>query len=111
MRRIEALLELYARHPGLDLDRLGVQADLTELLLVGNVVRHGEGPSCERLRGLAPKLWAYALSAHVDIVSEAPPASERMRVTADDLSRCVRAAAKFWGHADLQPMAAREIPV
>ncbi|HEY9235230.1 MAG TPA: hypothetical protein VIP08_09375 [Phenylobacterium sp.] len=109
--RYEELLTLCASYAGLDLDRLGVQADLTELLLVGNVVRHGEGPSCDRLRGLAPSLWAYAPSAYIDIVSKAPPVSERMQVSADDLARYVRAAARFWGHADPQPMAAREIPV
>ena len=100
-----------ATHAGLDLDRLGVQVDLTELLLVGNVVRHGEGPSCDRLRSMSPMLWAYAPSAYVDIVSEAPPVSERMRVSAYDLARYVRAAARFWGHVDSLPLAALEVPV
>lgn len=33
-------------------DRLGVS--LTQMFVVANVVRHGEGQSCDRLRALAP---------------------------------------------------------
>lgn len=109
--RYEALLELCADHAGVDLAALGLGPDLVELLLVGNVVRHGEGPSCERLRAVAPQLWAYEPSAYVDIVAGPPLFSELVRIREQDLARYVRAAARFWGHADPLPMAALEVPV
>jgi hypothetical protein len=109
--RYEALLELCAGYAGLDLTRLGLQADLNELLLVANVVRHGEGPSCEKLRALAPGLWQYEPTEYVDIVTGSPPISEQMRIRPCDLARYVRAAGRFWGYADPLPMATVEVPV
>jgi hypothetical protein len=109
--RYEALLDLCATYAGLDLQRLGVAADLTELLLVGNVVRHGEGRSCNKLRRLAPTLWNYEPSEYVDIVTDSPPVSELMRIREADLARYARAAGRFWGHADPLPMPAREVPI
>lgn len=109
--RYEALLELCAAHAGIDLPRLGLADDLIELLLVGNVVRHGEGPSCDKLRTLAPALWDYEPSEYVDIVTGSPPVSEQMRIREADLARYVRAVAQFWGHAAPLPMPAREVPV
>jgi hypothetical protein len=109
--RYETLLALGATFAKLNLTTLGLDADLKELLLVGNVVRHGEGPSCDRLHRLAPYLWAYEPAEYVDIVTAAPPVSERMRIRDIDLARYVRAVGRFWGHADPLPMAALEIPV
>lgn len=109
--RYEALLDLGATFAGLDLGNLGLVSDLKELLLVGNVVRHGEGPSCDRLHRQAPHLWAYEPSEYVDIVTAAPPVSERMRIRDSDLARYVRAVGRFWGYADSLPMASREVPV
>jgi hypothetical protein len=109
--RYEEMLELGATYARLDLVSLGLDADLRELLLAGNVVRHGEGSSCDRLRSSAPALWDYAPSEYVDIVSAAPPVSELMRIRDTDLARYARAAGRFWGHADPLPMAAREVPV
>lgn len=109
--RYEDLLEHCAIHAGLDLEGPGLRADLVELLLVGNVVRHGEGGSCDRLRAAAPDLWIYAPSQYVDIVAGEPPVSELMRIRDEDLARYVRAAGRFWGHADPLPMATREVPV
>jgi hypothetical protein len=109
--RYEALLELCAGHAGLDLAALGLEADLKELLLVANVVRHGEGPSCDKLRAVAPNLWQYEPSEYVDIVSGKPPVSETMLIRAGDLARYARAAGRFWGHADPLPLASLEVPV
>lgn len=53
----EALLAGCAKEAAIDLtaDRLG--AGLMQMFVVANVVRHGEGQSCDRLRALAPELW------------------------------------------------------
>jgi hypothetical protein len=111
MPRFEALLTLCANHAGLDLNAIGIQTNLRELLLVGNVVRHGDGPSCTHLRNAAPSLWSYEPCAYVDIVAGPPRISELMRIQAADLARYARAGALFWGHADPLPMAVRDIPL
>ena len=91
--------------------RTRVDADLKELLLVANVVRNGEGPSCDKLRAVAPNLWQYEPSEYVDIVSGKPPVSETMLIRDGDLARYVRSAGRFWGHADPLPRASLEVPV
>src|ERR1700747_733295 len=48
LRGFEALLGACADHAGIDLadDRLG--EDLRQMFIVANVVRHGEGQSCDK---------------------------------------------------------------
>lgn len=42
---------------GVDLDDLPGGPTLQQMVLVGNVVRHGDGVSCAKLRETAPDLW------------------------------------------------------
>jgi hypothetical protein len=51
---------------------------LTKMVLVGNVVRHGDGPSCARLREVAPDLWLGNVHEGMEGVD--------LRDVADDLS-------------------------
>lgn len=104
------LLRASAAHAKIDLDALGLAAPLKELLLVGNVVRHGEGESCETLQAFAPRLWAYDPSSYVDLLPGPASPSEKMQILADDLVGYAVAAMTFWGHADTLPMATRQIP-
>ncbi|MGZ2433913.1 hypothetical protein ACVITL_004578 [Rhizobium pisi] len=62
----------------LAIDDLG--AELTEMFTVANVVRHGEGPSCERLRIMAPTLWSDTAVDYVDLVPGPRLASEHLRI-------------------------------
>lgn len=109
--RYKALLKLCATYADIDLADLNIGSDLVELLLVANVVRHGEGSSCQHLRKMAPQLWDCRSFAYIDIVAGPLRVSELMRIQANDLKRYVRAVGRFWGRADPLPMAALEVPV
>lgn len=106
----EALLGRCAGHANIDLvvDPLG--GVLTEMFVAANVVRHGEGRSCDRLRSLAPHLWDEAAPDYFDLVPGTPVASEHLRIRKADLIRYIRAATRFWGLADPQPLAVVELP-
>lgn len=105
LRGFEALLAGCAREAGIDLaiDRLG--EDLTQMFVAANVVRHGEGPSCDRLRVLAPELWDDAATDYLDLLPGTPVASEHLRLRKADLVRYIRATTRFWGLADPHPLA------
>lgn len=106
----EALLCQCAEYGDIDLPALGLDHDLIELLLVGNVVRHGEGGSCEKLRKLTPGLWDSDPSQYVDLLPGPLTLSEQMRIREPDLVRYIRAVTRFWGHADPLPMAVTDVP-
>jgi len=92
----------------IELDDLG--ADLIQMFVVANVVRHGEGESCQRLRALAPALWDDGSSDYYDLLTGPPAASEHLRVRKNDLIRYIRATTRFWGLADPLPMAVTNPP-
>ncbi|QPI72210.1 hypothetical protein [Sphingobium sp. Cam5-1] len=110
LRGFEALLAGCAREAGVDLaiDRLG--EDLTQMFVVANVVRHGEGPSCDRLRALAPELWDDAATDYLDLLPGTSVASEHLRLRKADLVRYIRATTRFWGLADPHPLAVTNPP-
>lgn len=109
-RSMETALPACARIAGLDLDAIGLADDLKELHLVANVVRHGDGRSCTELQVLAPSLWNAGAIDYVDLAPGWTPASEMMRIRAEDLRRYARAIIRFWGHADPLPMAVTDPP-
>lgn len=80
-------------------------ADLTEMFLVANVVRHGEGSSCEELKTIAPALWNDDAADYHDLLAGPPIASEHLRIRTGDLVRYIRATTRFWGLADPLTMA------
>lgn len=106
----EALLAGYAKEAGIDLTVDCLGEDLTQMFVVANVVRHGEGPSCDRLRALAPELWDGASSDYLDLLPGKPVASEHLRIRKTDLVRYIRAATRFWGLAEPQPLAIANPP-
>lgn len=85
-------------------------AELTEMITVANVVRHGEGSACERLRAIAPTLWSDHAGNYVDLVPGPRLPSETLRISKNDLTRYIRAATRFWGRADPLPMAVTDPP-
>jgi hypothetical protein len=96
---------------GVDLAYRRVQFDLEEAQLVANVVRHGDGQSCDRLQDLAPDLWKYEATEYFDLLPGSPTMSERMRVDPGDVTSYARAALRFWGMADRLPLAIIEPPI
>jgi hypothetical protein len=89
-------------------DDLG--AELDEMFTVANVIRHGEGPSCERLLTIAPALWDRTIAEYRDLVPGLPRPSEMLRIRRNDLVRYIRATTRFWGRADPLPMAVTDPP-
>lgn len=110
LRGYEPLLTGRAKAAVIDLARDGLGEALTQMFVVANVVRHGEGPSCERLRASAPQLWDDAATDYLDLLPGTPVASEHLRIRKNDLIRYIGATTRFWGLADPLPMAVIDPP-
>jgi hypothetical protein len=110
LRGYEPLLAGCAKVAGIDLATDGLGSDLTQMFVVANVVRHGEGQSCDRLRVLAPQLWDDTATDYFDVLPGTAVASEHLRIRKNDLIRYIRATTRFWGLADPLPMAVIDPP-
>lgn len=110
LRGFEPLLAGCATVAGIDLASDGLGDHLTQMFVVANVVRHGEGQSCVRLRALAPQLWDNAATDYFDLLPGTAVASEHLRIRKSDLVRYIRATTRFWGLADPLPMAVTNPP-
>ncbi len=109
-RGFEALLAGCADQAGIDLERDRLGSDLGQMFLVANVVRHGDGRSCEKLRAAAPKLWEAGPPDVLDLLPGEAVVSELLRMRKRDLVRYIRATTCFWGLADPMPMAVTDPP-
>ncbi len=109
-RSFQDFLALCAELAGIDMGQGDLGTDLTEMFMVANVVRHGEGSSCERLKTMAPALWDDAANDYHDLLAGPPLASEHLRVRTGELVRYIRATTHFWGLADPLPMAVIDPP-
>ena len=109
-RGFQDFLELCTKHADIDLAQGELGADLTEMFIVANVVRHGEGSSCEKLKAIAPVLWDDAANDYHDLLAGPRIASEHLRIRTRDLVRYIRATTRFWGLADPLPMAFTDPP-
>lgn len=103
-RSFQDFLELCTKHAHIDLAQGELGADLTEMFIVANIVRHGEGSSCEKLKAIAPALRDDAANDYHDLLAGPRIASEHLRIRTRDLVRYIRATTRFWGLADLLPM-------
>lgn len=110
LRGFQDFLTLCAKRAGIDLGQSEVGTDLTEMFMVANVVRHGEGTSCERLKTIAPALWDDAASDYYDLLVGQPISSEHVKIRSGDLVRYIQATTRFWGLADPLPMAVIDPP-
>ncbi|WP_199229324.1 hypothetical protein [Caulobacter endophyticus] len=108
--KYDVLLALCAGYAGIDLVGHNLARPLGELLLVANVVRHGEGGSCARLHEIAPRLWDDPDGRLIALSPGPALLSERMRILPEDLSDYAVAAMVFWGWADTQVGAVTVIP-
>lgn len=109
-RGFQDFLTLCAERAGIDLEQGALGADLTEIFMAANVVRHGEGPSCEKLKTIAPALWDDAANDYHDLLAGPRIASEHVRIRMCDLVRYIWATTRFWGLADPLPMAVTDPP-
>lgn len=109
-RGFQDFLVLCAERAGIDVGQGELGADLTEMFMVANVVRHGEGSSCEKLKTIAPALWDDAANDYHDLLAGPLIPSEHLRIQTGDLVRYIRAITRFWGLADPLPMAVIDPP-
>ena len=105
-----SLLAEGARAAAIDLEDRRLGHTLTEMFLVANVFRHGDGRSVAQLREHAPQLWDYELSRYVDVLPPNSDESEKVLLQISDVIRYAEACARFWGRADKLPGAVREPP-
>ncbi len=110
LRGFQDFLALCAERAEIDVGQGELGADLTEMFLVANVVRHGEGSSCEKLKTIAPALWDDAANDYHDLLAGPSIPSEHLRIRAGDLVRYIRATTRFWGLTDPLPMAVIDPP-
>lgn len=106
----EDLLNGCAKIATLDLVATAMADDINELHLVANVVRHGDGRSCDGLKAIAPRLWANPSLDYYDLAPGPIPVSDELRIRLDDLRRYARAVIRFWGHVDPLPNAVLDPP-
>jgi len=110
LRGFQEFLTLCGERAGIDIEREELGADLTEMFLVANVVRHGEGASCKKLTTTAPALWDDAANDYHDLLAGPRVPSEHLRIRMRDLVRYIGATTRFWGLADPLPMAVTDPP-
>lgn len=85
------LLKTFLSEFGYRLEATPYFADLNELRLIANVVKHGDGSSCEALQVMAPRLFE-GYHYHFDIFSKA----ESLALKAEDFHRYTTAIRSFW---------------
>jgi hypothetical protein len=102
---IAKLLTAVADKFGIDLGGQDMGKTLLEAHLIGNVVRHGEGGSMNRIRETAPHLIDRSKRQYVDLIAQNTPDSEWLRIWPSDLDRYFGAMIRFWGLVDRQPNA------
>jgi hypothetical protein len=92
---------------GIPLSAFGEHRSLTLLHLLGNVCRHGNGPSVERLGAADPELWPQASEPrHVPPVRvPGPPqpfvrSAENLQISLDLLHTLAAAIDSFWREAE-----------
>ncbi|MDQ1153094.1 hypothetical protein [Brevundimonas sp. SORGH_AS_0993] len=83
-----------------------MKATLDELVLVGNVLRHGNGRSVTALRAAAPDLWHDIPEEDHHWLERTYTYAELMRVEMGHIRRYSNAILLFWGLADRLPGAA-----
>lgn len=104
----EDLLAAAIRRLPAESARASLSTTLTELVLVGNVLRHGNGRSVTALRRLSPDLWYDCREEDHPWLEETYLHAELMRVDEGRIRRYGNAILQFWGAADELPDAMRE---
>jgi hypothetical protein len=109
LRGFDAFLAACAQEAEINLSIDSLGDDLGQMFIVANVVRHGDGQSCNKLRSSAPELWDTQHD-YYDLLPGDRVESEQLRIRRADLVRYVRATTRFWGLADPLPMAVTDVP-
>lgn len=70
-------------------------ATLLQMVLIGNVVRHGDGPSCAKLRDEAPDLWLGNVHEGMEGV-DLHDAADDLCIRSGDVARFAATVSAFW---------------
>lgn len=70
-------------------------ATLLKMVLIGNVVRHGDGPSCAKLREEAPDLWLGNVHEGMDGV-DLHDVADDLCIRTGDVARFAQTVSEFW---------------
>lgn len=92
---------------GLSIQSFDAYRDLNILQLLGNVLRHGDGPSSERLYECCPRLWLNLpppatqlvlepFSTEVQGVEPKSPSTREMTIPTDVLEHLIQVVCGFW---------------
>ena len=84
-------LEDFLSQFGFQLAQQSYYADLCQLRLVSNVIKHGDGKSCDELRTSAPHLFEE-YNYHFDIFSKA----DSLELKPTDFTHYAKAVMDFW---------------
>src|SRR5258708_19230909 len=102
--RWEDLDGIFKAFRGIALKDFLEYADLDLLHLVGNVCRHGDGTSLQKLAKSHPELWPPPISPPVIIddfpIPPPPPTIDNLSIPRALLSRFVSAIASFWDETE-----------
>jgi hypothetical protein len=85
------VLKLILTEFGYMLEQQPFYSNLSESRLVANVVKHGDGKSCEQLQAAAPQLFE-GYTYHFDIFSKA----DSLVISPSDFARYADAIREFW---------------
>ncbi|MEH3116792.1 MAG: hypothetical protein PGN25_04095 [Methylorubrum populi] len=107
--KVAGLLDRIMAVRGLELAP-DVRPAIEEMLLLANVVRHGDGPSCDALRKVAPDLWGPGVGTFDQAMPASPLHSDGLGIGPADLHRYASALFQFWGAADAMPLATVDAP-
>ncbi|MCX2542012.1 hypothetical protein [Pseudomonas sp. COW5] len=96
---------LFFKVRGVELSSFDSYPALTQLQLLGNACRHGDGDSSRDLHSLHPELWPAPIQfPWLDSSMEPPPPPkppvQHLQITLDILTRYVSAIALFWVDMD-----------
>lgn len=93
----EVLNGVFFRVRGIELHTFHSYDTLTQLQMLGNACRHGEGDSSRSLYAKHSHLWPeWQLYPRVDPVTAPPPPFEGIEITLQLLTRYVAAISLFW---------------
>lgn len=98
----EKLSALFLELRGIRLDAFPSFAELDTLHLLGNVCRHGDGPSAVELAKRCPELWPVYSPTPFENEPPVPgpPPAALMDLPVSRLRAFVVAVARFWGDAE-----------
>jgi hypothetical protein len=105
--KVDDLHDAFQELVGISIKSFHAYPDLNVLQLIGNVLRHGDGPSAEKLHDSCPRLWVNWLppGTHIEagpfsttVPADAPkhPSMSEMTTPGEVLEHLIHSVCCFW---------------